>query len=337
MSSIEEVANHYGMNLSFYAYNQTLGDWVSVLESAIKTHNKIAFDPSIFVPSDNGLSSPNANAFPSFTQNFNPIASSVGSLLNGVVGIISNSIQNNKQLEIQRIEQETQGLLKSASSLRDKRIETEQKRALSIHLSIFAPYSRMANGRLYNELAPGKNTYDALNAYQPMNAMLGNFQNNPLNELIFNTNSKYLSGNSEFNLTPLYLAKFKKPPKDYYETLKRQRDFKAIRDYAVEKAYYLHNAMNRGFFADKDNYEMQWLYPSDFMKGKKDTHANKVYIYERFKDTLNGWENSVISQARAKILKNSGENNINSEVFLEENQFYSKGERLPLFKGLRDL
>ena len=166
-------------------------------------------------------------------------------------------------------------------------------------LLIYQPYAMFANGEIYNKDRAGAVGYQAgLEAVNPMRAINGEYKENELAKQITNTAHTKLAGNDEYN--PLSLP-FPQKKFELYSAQSTQIQAVNIKQEMEQ--------IQRGFSILAENY-----FCFD------DRKAFKKYFDENIHRRVN-----------PKIKE------LNSFLFLEQNRYYNKGERLPLFMKIKEV
>ena len=218
-----------------------------------------------------------------------------------VVGVVSSIIGGVTALTLQVLEIKSTQMLefrsKQISSLgKGTHLQQEHLKAMNQQITdllIYNPYAMLPEGELYKKDRAGSIGYQAgLEAPNPMRAINGQYKENALSKQITNTAHTNLAGNKDYNPNPLPF-----PTQDFKENAKFVKEgiMADVKAHATQ--------IQKGFSILAENY---------FCFDDESTF--KYHFDRNMKERVN-----------PRILR------FNCYSFIEQNKYYSKGERLPRF------
>ena len=218
-----------------------------------------------------------------------------------VAGVVSSIIGGVTALTLQVLEIKSTQMLefrsKQISSLgKGTHLQQEHLKAMNQQITdllIYNPYAMLPEGELYKKDRAGSIGYQAgLEAPNPMRAINGQYKENALSKQITNTAHTNLAGNKDYNPNPLPF-----PTQDFKENAKFVKEgiMADVKAHATQ--------IQKGFSILAENY---------FCFDDESTF--KYHFDRNMKERIN-----------PRILR------FNCYSFIEQNKYYSKGERLPRF------
>ncbi len=218
-----------------------------------------------------------------------------------VAGVVSSIIGGVTALTLQVLEIKSTQMLefrsKQISSLgKGTHLQQEHLKAMNQQITdllIYNPYAMLPEGELYKKDRAGSIGYQAgLEAPNPMRAINGQYKENALSKQITNTAHTNLAGNKDYNPNPLPF-----PTQDFKENAKFVKEgiMADVKAHATQ--------IQKGFSILAENY---------FCFDDESTF--KYHFDRNMKERVN-----------PRILR------FNCYSFIEQNKYYSKGERLPRF------
>ena len=218
-----------------------------------------------------------------------------------VAGVVSSIIGGVTALTLQVLEIKSTQMLefrsKQISSLgKGTHLQQEHLKAMNQQITdllIYNPYAMLPEGELYKKDRAGSIGYQAgLEAPNPMRAINGQYKENALSKQITNTAHTNLAGNKDYNPSPLPF-----PTQDFKENAKFVKEgiMADVKAHATQ--------IQKGFSILAENY---------FCFDDESTF--KYHFDRNMKERIN-----------PRILR------FNCYSFIEQNKYYSKGERLPRF------
>ena len=218
-----------------------------------------------------------------------------------VAGVVSSIIGGVTALTLQVLEIKSTQMLefrsKQISSLgKGTHLQKEHLQAMNQQITdllIYNPYAMLPEGELYKKDRAGSIGYQAgLEAPNPMRAINGQYKENALSKQITNTAHTNLAGNKDYNPNPLPF-----PTQNFKENAKFVKEgiMADVKAHATQ--------IQKGFSILAENY---------FCFDDESTF--KYHFDRNMKERIN-----------PRILR------FNCYSFIEQNKYYSKGERLPRF------
>ena len=218
-----------------------------------------------------------------------------------VVGVVSSIIGGVTALTLQVLEIKSAQMLefrsKQISSLgKGTHLQQEHLKAMNQQITdllIHNPYAMFPEGELYKKDRAGSIGYQAgLEAPNPMRAINGQYKENALSKQITNTAHTNLAGNKDYNPNPLPF-----PTQNFKENAK------FVKEGIMADVKAQATQIQKGFSILAENY---------FCFDDESTF--KYHFDRNMKERIN-----------PRILR------FNCYSFIEQNKYYSKGERLPKF------
>ena len=218
-----------------------------------------------------------------------------------VAGVVSSIIGGVTALTLQVLEIKSTQMLefrsKQISSLgKGTHLQQEHLKAMNQQITdllIYNPYAMLPEGELYKKDRAGSIGYQAgLEAPNPMRAINGQYKENALAKQITNTAHTSLPGNKDYNPNPLPF-----PTQDFKENAKFVKEgiMADVKAHATQ--------IQKGFSILAENYFCF------------DDESTFKYHFDR----------NIRERVNPRILR------FNCYSFIEQNKYYSKGERLPRF------
>lgn len=302
------------------------------------------------------FSSPNQGLFSNELPSSTPsIGGGGGNIIGAIVGlvanVVTNLIQENMQNKLDKLNLQAEAAEKERASWNNKRRQIQELRQQEVqnhtrtNLLIYAPYANLANGVLYKKGAPGSESFNPMQAYNPAALIAGAISANAVGEMLTNRAHIKDAGNIHYNYnTNLIYAKFS-PPKntvqDYIleneKTIDKAQG-KAYREQCKKIAEIVSDYTNAGINTLKASNELSANQISSAFKYAKAfyRHPNRddlkkianhcIAIYEA---TGQAVANYLYKEARREAVGNA--HFYDTNIFLIENQYYNRGERLPIF------
>lgn len=218
-----------------------------------------------------------------------------------VAGVVSSIIGGVTALTLQVLEIKSTQMLefrsKQISSLgKGTHLQQEHLKAMNQQITdllIYNPYAMLPEGELYKKDRAGSIGYQAgLEAPNPMRAINGQYKENALSKQITNTAHTSLPGNKDYNPNPLPF-----PTQNFKENAKFVKEgiMADVKAHATQ--------IQKGFSILAENY----------------------FCFDDESTFKSHFDRNITERVNPRILR------FNCYSFIEQNKYYSKGERLPRF------